>query len=893
MAGELLFTGTNRRRDLGRLKRAYDEVASAAEALKDGRTVSGPAHRVVLIEAERGLGKTRLAMELYRHLSTACDPAHYWPDGYERLAEDVAVMPRAETCGFRAPPPFLWWGMQVADGPNPGNTVFASLEDLLPHLVAARAAARREGSTREFLADMADLAVDVGIEVGPEIAGLGMAKRIGQSLFKIGGIVRRHAGDETPAIEAGRERVDSVTDAVLADLARLFDPRSRTFAGIPLVVLVDDAQFADRDPAMAAFLEWLIARGARDRWPVLVLLTHWSRQMGAWEDASGKRQQPSRVARVLRHAREGRETEPGPFAKEGGGTLPEGAFVHMDLGEPVDDLATPLRARFPGLAAADVAAIADKAGGNPRKLEQIVARMGRKPRWFEGGDLVGGLAETGREAVLALADLPIEEVVLERFADTPAEVRRAVMLASLVGSRFVVGLVDRLSRAQRMAAARDGLEDGERRYRFVRGVLDRSRDDIADFAERLFVEAAREYRESGLAGQDLPDWPEDAALLGALDRLLGDLVADPGAFEDLGTDDLAEALTLAATRMETAGKPAAGLALARLVDLETERGNPDGAYEAAVRFAAGFEADGWSIEDIPAFLADGIAQALLRLGRSDDASRIQNALYAVLMTQAAADPANLDAQHNLMVSLERLGDLHAARGEADAALKRHQECYRIRSRLTSADPSNAAWQWDLSVSLSKLGDLHAARGEADAALERYQEAHAILESLVATNPSNTDWQRGLSISFERLGDLHAARDEANAAFQRNREGYGIRARLVATDPHNATWQRELSVGLNKLGDLFIVCGETTAALKFYREGYAILERLVAADPANAGWQRDLVASHVRLAATGSAAEVHYAAALATAETLQAQNRLSPQDAGMVEDLRRKLRASSE
>ncbi|MEO0750106.1 MAG: hypothetical protein AAFZ10_17230 [Pseudomonadota bacterium] len=77
---ELRFSGNNRKRDLRRLKRAYDEVAASAEVMANGQTVQGPAHRVVLIEAERGLGRTRLATELYRHLSTICDPDEYWPD---------------------------------------------------------------------------------------------------------------------------------------------------------------------------------------------------------------------------------------------------------------------------------------------------------------------------------------------------------------------------------------------------------------------------------------------------------------------------------------------------------------------------------------------------------------------------------------------------------------------------------------------------------------------------------------------------------------------------------------------------------------------------------------------------------------------------------------------
>jgi hypothetical protein len=131
MIDELIFCGEGRKVELRRLKRAYDSVAAAAEGARRNHGSGQPCHRVVLIEAERGLGKTRLAMELFRHLTTVCDPDSYWPDTSGREREGIEVMPRAETCDFTRRPPFLWWGMSIADGPNPGNTVFATLEDIL------------------------------------------------------------------------------------------------------------------------------------------------------------------------------------------------------------------------------------------------------------------------------------------------------------------------------------------------------------------------------------------------------------------------------------------------------------------------------------------------------------------------------------------------------------------------------------------------------------------------------------------------------------------------------------------------------------------------------------------------------------------------------------------
>ena len=66
--------------------------------------------------------------------------------------------------------------------------------------------------------------------------------------------------------------------------------------------------------------------------------------------------------------------------------------------------------------------------------------MFRKPRSFTGYDLRNGLTEAGLEAVLSLADLDILDVVVDRFADTPPEVRRQIEGAYSAAQRFIAGL---------------------------------------------------------------------------------------------------------------------------------------------------------------------------------------------------------------------------------------------------------------------------------------------------------------------------------------------------------------------------------------------------------------------------------------------------------------------
>ena len=101
----LLYSGENRKAARARLVDQYTRVASRVPARWSG---DGPHGRVVLIHAERGLGKTRLALELYRHLASEThDPSGYWPRDHDDAGTDVALMSPATGCDFDARFPFL------------------------------------------------------------------------------------------------------------------------------------------------------------------------------------------------------------------------------------------------------------------------------------------------------------------------------------------------------------------------------------------------------------------------------------------------------------------------------------------------------------------------------------------------------------------------------------------------------------------------------------------------------------------------------------------------------------------------------------------------------------------------------------------------------------------
>lgn len=596
MQRDLLFSGENRKRDLTRLRRAYDEIAAVTEAMQLGNNPSKPVHRVVLVHAERGSGKTRLAMELYGILTEQLDPGNYWPDRYSKHGEFVAVMPKAEECNYQAIPPFLWWGLSVSPNPNPGNTLRSNLDDLVPHLFSMRLARRRRDRLRDTASEGSDMAIDlaldlapelaeIGIEVAGEVVGYGVFKRAAETIYKAARAIAGLNNQPVDPLDEQRTSQTTLSNELLADLDRILNPQSPNCVQIPVVLFIDDAQYADKDVPLASFVAQLLGMSARNHWPILVIVTHWSRELVAHEGPDGTMRPASAISRVINHALGTYSALGLELNQSDHSVLHANHFLEIDLSERITDLTAAVLDQFSGINHETAQFLSDKSSGNPRKLEQVVRKMLRKPKWFQQHDITLDLTEQGKNAVLALSDLPIDEIVLERLCDTPAEVRSALAFASIIGDEFLVELVDQLLRKLQSTTARPGLEAGEQTYRFLKEIQDRSQNDIGRFAEALFCDAAIEYRQNAKA--DFEDWPDDAVLEDALNGTLRNVVLEPDTYSSLNLEDLSNAFSLATVRLMASEPDLAGLALARTVQTENERGNFEGANAAAIRFIEG------------------------------------------------------------------------------------------------------------------------------------------------------------------------------------------------------------------------------------------------------------------------------------------------------------------
>lgn len=728
-AGGGSFTG--REAELSRLLSHWESVKAG----------EGP--RAVVLLAEPGLGKTRLAQELYARLVAAEQGGPgYWPPTLGVEGDNLRVSPRVEECDPGADAAFLWWGVRLTDPDGHNQAAAGALpahvdQGLVPHLEPFH----REQRRRQRLVRAAKLGGQVAADVvGDLVPFLGLLKKVGELGLEVKGLHdewRRDAGRPDVAAVASARRA-SLAERVVDDLATLFGAS----ASVPAVVLLDDLQFSHADPGVTAFVEELVEAMRTQRWPLLLLVTHWERE---WRVAGGEADPdgtpPSPAGAAI--ARLGREE-------------PDRVEV-IRLG-PVADLAPLLRRALPGLTTAQELALLERAGGNPRLLDELLryALTQRGRGLFVGRDPGGPLTERGLEELLSRGS-PLEELVGRRFEEAPEVVQRALALAALQGQEFETWLVAHLAAAlagdepeavaQALRAAADPhamtawLADSraafaQRVYRAValealRGWFDEeeAREAFAAVLRDCLLERAQvpdaPASVRGLmvaAAAALADRPEDARFaVAALHWLVRDAasagdVHGAGALarrmavllEELGDDQDADLVWLrdAQSALAAVGDTAPRRPLlARLLRLAGD------AYDAG--------ATEWTVPLYLNALLDVAAfyEAEGNEGRAEEA--LNGAVHVLVAAEGQVDADDVDVLAAAVRVHQAVAAWHEARGRLGYASELREQALALTERIALVDPGpdRAVHRADARVELAKVRMLAGELEEADALLQ--------------------------------------------------------------------------------------------------------------------------------------------------------------------------------
>lgn len=120
---------------------------------------------------------------------------------------------------------------------------------------------------------------------------------------------------------------------------------------------------------------------------------------------------------------------------------------------------------------------------------------------------------------------------------------------------------------------------------------------------------------------------------------------------------------------------------------------------------------------------------------------------------AKADPTGAQAQRDLAVSLEKLGELELQAGNLATARMHFEGSLQVREGLAKADPTSAQAQQDLAVSLEHLGGVEMRAGDLKPAQAHFERSLQLAEGQAKADPTNAQVSFNVVLSHCLLAQL--------------------------------------------------------------------------------------------------------------------------------------------
>lgn len=416
--------------------------------------------QVAVILGETGLGKTRLMHAFYQWLSRNEDAAGddgYWPDIFTDELDSELVNPRFTLSSDTLRPiPYLWWGIRFSppDLRNPIGSRCGLEEyarELRLHLPGIDLAQRQMQAIRRAAGDAAaDTAWDLLQIAGealmqaaalPVFLGLKLGKR-GYDLWRKNTQAAEEARRSPGEIEQHIQQ--TLEGEAAAALAGILSPESKKKRRIPVILLLDDAQWAD--PVTLSFVEKLLRLAAQSNGPLLLLVTHWEKE---WHQAKAQAAAPP----MHGSAEAALAERPRSFADACERLLRTKALPAMTLRTlaAIPDLGAVADAALPGLTPAQRELLLQRAGGNPLLLRELIEYL--KPDFFQGRSKQAALTPVGEDK-LRRVSTDRRNYIDERFNELPERVRHVLGWSSYQGDRFLREVTRRAPAPPRLGRGR-------------------------------------------------------------------------------------------------------------------------------------------------------------------------------------------------------------------------------------------------------------------------------------------------------------------------------------------------------------------------------------------------------------------------------------------------------
>jgi tetratricopeptide (TPR) repeat protein len=216
---------------------------------------------------------------------------------------------------------------------------------------------------------------------------------------------------------------------------------------------------------------------------------------------------------------------------------------------------------------------------------------------------------------------------------------------------------------------------------------------------------------------------------------------------------------------------------------------------------------------------------------------VEQVARALLPAFGGEDAGKARIFYDACIALDQLADFLARRGQpgdAESALGHYQRSLEVSERLLAANPDSAQAARDVSVSLERLADFLARRGQpgdAESALGHYQRSLEVRERLLAANPDSAQAARDVLVSLERMAGARGSRPGAEAvrqALEYQTRALSIALKLRESNPQSVFYGRTVAVSFFLTSQRAQAAGDRELANRCLAGCHQVLHELVSA-----------------------------------------------------------------